>query len=187
MFNYVSMQDFEVLKQRWMKELAAECPNIDSRIVTTLKRFNTLPGVVSIWSCSGHTKKEFVASGGAPKFYTERQERYIIFAATPTAVNVFKGFAQYMQEMDRGDWSLVRPELTAEHLGWCFDTDPDTGKTAYTSRTYPCWTLKISYNNLSDKPADVKMAAAIHHAMENIWAEMIEYLVNYCEKEPVCQ
>lgn len=186
MFNYVSIDDFETLRQRWMKELAEGCPSIDKRIVKTVKRFNTLPGVVSIWSCSGHTKDEYEANNEM-KFYNERQERYIIFAANPAAANVFKGFAQYLNDMDRSDWALVRPELITAHLGWAFDINPATGKVIYTMRTYPCWTLQVSYNNLADKDGDAEMARLIHESMEEIWEGMIDYLINYCEKEPVCQ
>lgn len=179
MFNCVSQEKFDILKKRWEQELAAGYPNIDERIVTTLKRFNTLPGVVSVWSCSGHTYKEMELKGQSD-FYKPLQDRYITFVISPDAHRVFEGFEQYLREMDRTDWGLFRPELIAQHLGWCFDTDPETGRVIVTMQTYPCWTLKIHHNNLSGKRKDRKMAQVIAEAMESAWARMIDYLVDYC-------
>lgn len=179
MFNYASMQDFDVLKQRWMKELADGCQNIDKRLVKTLKRFNTLPGVVSVWCCSGHTRAEHEARNTTLP-YEDRQKRNIIFVVAPAAASVFKAFAQYIATMQHNDWALVRPELKTSDLIWCFDDEP-------TLRRYPIWTLQVSYSNLTETNREPnEMSKAIHEAMEAIWEEMIEYLIDYCEKEPVC-
>lgn len=180
MFNYVSIQDFDVLKQRWMKELSNGCPSIDERLVKTLKLFNTLPGVVSVWCCSGHTRAEYEERGDTFP-YEDLQKRNIIFAATPASATVFKAFTQWLATLEHDDWSLVRPMLKTSDLVWCFDGGIEL-------RRYPIWILEVSYSNLTEvnsEPND--MSKVIHDAMEAIWEDMIDYLITYCEKEPVCQ
>ena len=183
MFNYVSITQFDTLKQRWADELRAGCANIDPRITDTLKKFNTLPGVVSVWSCSGHTKAEMIEAK-TERFYNNQQARYIIFAATPAAVPVFQAFEHYLRTVDHYDWSITRPELKTYALYWGYDKDPVSGLGIMTTELYPCWELKIRYNNYDEGSAED--VALLHDAVESAWQGLIDFLlVAACTKEPV--
>lgn len=175
MFNLVDDADFNKLKYRWDQQLAKGCPDIDERIVESLKQFNSINGVISIWSCSGHTKAEHLDNNGNVRTYTDRQERYIMFAANQQSTNLFHVLSEYMKQMDREDWALVRPNLHTSLLTWCFGkTDKSLELPEHPLRLYPCWRLSIHYNNLDSDP---EMSKDIHMEMERIWLDMINYIV----------
>lgn len=183
MFNLVSSDDYDVLCRRWVKQQASDCSDVDPRIVESLKRFNTIKGVVSIWSCSGHTKAEHLEQPKNPNTYESRQTRYIIFAVTEQGVNIFRALESYMQQMDRDDWALLRPELKTSLLNWCFsDRNHANDLTLNSLRLYPCWNIAMHYHHLEDNPEITKL---IHEGLEENWSNMIDYIVNFCNKEPV--
>lgn len=176
MFSLVSNEDYNILKYRWEQQLAKGCPDIDERIVESLKRFNTIDGVVSIWSCSGHTKAEHFVTQGNVRTYTGHQERYILFVVNKQGISVFDALSAYMMQMDRGDWALVRPMLNTSLLTWCFGNGTQPSHlTADALRLYPCWRISMHYNNLTKRKS--KMAKVIHDEMERIWLEMIDFIV----------
>lgn len=169
MFNYASQEKFDILKKRWEQELAAGCPDIDPRMVDTLKVFNTLPGVVSIWSCSGHTKEEQEAKN---KTFAERQRRHVLFAARPGSEELFVAFSHWCATQDNEDWSLARPELSTFDLVWCFKTLPN-GEVAMgdIGGLYPAWKLSMSYFEREDLPA----------YMTEQWDSLVRFITDYCK------
>lgn len=181
MFNLVSSDDYDVLCRRWVKQQAKDCCDIDPRVVENLKRFNTIDGVVSTWSCSGHTKAEHLATHGNTNNYESRQDRYIMFVVTEQGANIFHALESYMQQMDRDDWALTRPDLKTCLLNWCF-SDRTEHIELTTRRLYPSWCISMYYHHLEDNP---EMTKLIHEGLEENWSNMIDYIVNFCNKEPV--
>lgn len=175
MLNVLNDTDFNTLVTRWHVTVAEDISDVDKRMIDSLMKFNTIPGVVSIWSCSGHTLKEHEESGAPLEHYTERQSREIIFAINEQGWNAVKAFETYCLTMDKDDWGLVRPEISAFQLIWCFDENLSC------DRLYPCWCVKMHYNNTTDPES--KIAKIIHTQMEALWDEMITFMVNYCKTE----
>lgn len=183
MFNLVSSDDYDVLCRRWVNQQANDCRDIDPRIVDTLKRFNTIKGVVSIWSCSGHTQAEYLLEHPNGNDYESRQDRYIMFAVTEQGVNIFRALESYLQQMSRENWALTRPELKTSLLNWCFGDGSHSDRlTLDTRRLYPNWRISMYYHHLEDNP---EMTKFIHAGLEENWSNMIDYIVNFCNKEPV--
>ncbi|QXO10080.1 hypothetical protein pEaSNUABM37_00119 [Erwinia phage pEa_SNUABM_37] len=167
MFNYVSQDQFNVLKRRWEIELAEGCPSIDPRLVESLKAFNALPGVVSIWSCSGHTKAEQEADN---EKFEERQDRNIIFAIRPGSENLFAAFAAWSEVQEHSEWSLTRPVMSTFNLVWCFKEHPDGTITIDDiGGLYSAWKLNMSYYEHEDLP----------FYMSQQWDYLINFLGDY--------
>lgn len=182
MFNLVSSDDYDVLVRRWVNQQANDCRDIDPRIVDTVKRFNTIDGVVSTWSCSGHTKAEYLLAHPNGNNYESRQDRYIMFAVTEQGTSIFRALESYMQQMDRDDWALTRPDLKTCLLNWCFGDGRSDNLTLNSLRLYPCWSISMYYHHLEDNP---EMTKCIHAGLEENWSSMIDYIINFCNKEPV--
>lgn len=164
MFNYVTQEQFDILKKRWEQELAAGCPSIDPRLVDTLKMFNKLPGVVSIWSCSGHTKEEQLK---VSEKFESLQERYIIFAIRPGCEPMFEAFSNSGANTDQSDWNITRPHLKTCKVVWCF-REAEDGQILSDDigDLYPIWELSFNYHEYEDIPL----------WMDDVWGDLITAL-----------
>lgn len=72
----VSAEDFEFFTKR--SNYALSKPGcIDPRIIETVDLINRFPGITTVWSCSGHTREEYLAND--PENVYERDKWYVVY------------------------------------------------------------------------------------------------------------
>lgn len=169
MFNKVNDYEFGVLKKRSAKLAEDNYEGIDTRIIPSLKRFNTLEHVTAVWSCSGHNREECKAM---KRRWRNHQKRYIIFVAHGVESNqVFLAFESWMSNLDFELESLFRPELKTYRLDWCSDENGGMCKPDH-SRSYFAWEIVFCFheNTVSEE------------LVEETWSDMVDHLIHSCER-----
>lgn len=144
MFNLLTERDYDGFVERYLQTDLSE---IDPRMLPVLQEFNKIPGVVSIWCCSGHTSEEM--GGKAPRY----QFPYIIFGATKDAEQMFKRFERWIQTLSVNQWKQHRPKLKTSMLS----AAPYADKYNLSGEIYPCWELTIRGDFGKDKTGQKTM------------------------------
>ena len=144
MFNLLTERDYDGFVERYLQTDLSE---IDPRMLPILHEFNKIPGVVSIWCCSGHTVEEM--GGKAPRY----QFPYIIFGATKDAEQLFKRFEQWNQTQSVAQWRQTRARLRTSML----TTSPTMDKLNLSTTIYPTWELNIRGDFGKDKTGQKTM------------------------------
>lgn len=144
MFNLLAERDYDGFVERYLQTDLSE---IDPRMLPVLQEFNKIPGVVSIWCCSGHTVEEM--DGKAPRY----QFPYIIFGATKDAELMFKRFERWCQTLTVEQWKQLRPKLKSLMLL----NPPKMNSLELSNSLYPCWELSIRGDFGKDKTGQKTM------------------------------
>lgn len=153
MFNYVSDEHFQFLKMRWEK---TNREKIDPRILDSVIQFDTLEGVIPVWSCSGHTVSEQVAKKG--KFHM-CQERYIYFAVAQGHHIIFQKFNDWMRELKRPEYLCIRPVMSTTLLN-------------LNNQLHPYWKIFFRYKLDKDNGGNDPVQ------LEKYWNNFIHYLTS---------
>lgn len=159
----VSKDQFRVLKERWQQVVDNNYKGIDHRIVSSLCMLNEIPGIATVWCCSGHTHDETSVSG---KGHYSMQRRYIsfVFENYDTQVKVCEVINQWRLGRSLEDWRLVNDSFMSYSKIWCFKKLPAEERR---SSRYSLWNLGLTYNR------DFLASVAI---MEREWSKLITSL-----------
>lgn len=111
MQHLVSNEDFELLRKRWLKTTQK---HLDPRLVTTLSRFNQIKGLVTVFSCSGHTLKEIEKN---PELCTDN-EIQIIFVINKEGQRFYDVYRKWLDQLSSDKWVDFRPSLSFDKLAW---------------------------------------------------------------------
>jgi hypothetical protein len=144
MFNLLTERDYTAFEERYLQTAPEE---IDPRMLPVIQEFNKIPGVISIWSCSGHTSEE--RGEKAPRY----QFPSIIFGATKDAEQMFKRFEKWCQTLSVEQWKRLKPKLNCSMLL----STPITSSIELSNPIYPCWGLSIRGDFGKDKTGQETM------------------------------
>lgn len=142
MFPTLTDDQFDVLTKRYAT--VDPLKHIDERIRGLVQTLGEQPGVVPIWSCSGHTHEEQLAKD--PESESEpdpNDDGHVIFGINRTgAATIFK-LTRFLHEMVDYDkiWRTLRPSLSCKSLLWAFSENfhDDVQKKVL----YQCWELNF--------------------------------------------
>ena len=160
MFNVLDNARFDILKERTTRVLGTT-DALDERMKPSLIKLNTLPGIATVWSCSGHTEEECKAKN---KTYNEYQERYVIFVIDESGWEILESFSEWSKQLRKEYWMYFRPRLTTGELVWKLDDDRLISSNR---QRYPFWEITMSYPDVSNESREV---------LEEMWVDMINYL-----------
>lgn len=138
----VSKDQFRILKERWQSVEDSNYEGIDPRMVSTLCMLNDIPGVVTIWCCSGHTHEELKA---ANRRHRGIQRRHVSFAfSNYDVLKKFNEIIEYWRlRQSYVNWSMLRDHFSSYQLVWCFGKKPnDVGRL----QRYTTWNFEVRYN-----------------------------------------
>jgi len=109
----ITQAQYNTLKKRW-KNVRTKSPEVlDEGSHEILDAFNSIPGLVTVWSCVGHTEDE-------------DQPHYILCALTAEAVktieNIFESLIIAVKKRwDEPEFDYHHFELLLNFLHWGFD------------------------------------------------------------------
>ena len=107
----ITQEQFDILQRRFIAVILAKV--IDERIEGLAKVFSCLPGVVPVWSCSGHPEGE-----------TDRMNDrgHIVLAITEQGEKYIERLHDFIMGMEYSkDWEELCPGISFCKLIWCFD------------------------------------------------------------------
>lgn len=111
MEHLVSDDDFNQLRGRWLKTLPK---HVDTRISAALNKFNQVKGVVTVFSCSGHTKEELLSN---PQL-SDDNDVQVIFAINEEGQDFIKSYIEWLDKLSVDKWLFMRPKLSLIKLAW---------------------------------------------------------------------
>lgn len=143
--HHVNPEVYEIINQRWLRN--RNHPKIcDIHLKNFIQRFNTVDGLKTVWSCSGHTREE----QGRPspddisKFITRS---YIAFAMTEGNEEILQGLSNWLvSEEVRRCKETIRLSIKWDwlNLGGLTRDQP------HKNIVYPIFSLEIRYNPYKD-------------------------------------
>lgn len=143
MFNKVNDEIFEAVTLRY---LTTDPNEYDPRIVPILVEFNKIKGVVSLFSCSGHTEAE--RGEKVPRY----QSAYILFAASKDSTAFFERYEKYLDTLTVEEYRKLRPTLsTSKRI-------PPPNLQNKINGLYNAWKLSIVVDFGADKTGEKTMA-----------------------------
>lgn len=171
MFNLLNEKESKFFCERWKKYVLDDFPGCDKRIKRSLVQLSIMPGLVPMWSCSGHTLKE--QSVLNRKFYVA-QTRYIIFGVykdvnslEETHTLVFERFEKWYRNLNLKTFRSFRPRLETTFL----TNRSEPGE--YTIS--PVWKLSFNYK-LQYKEG---LLGVDPTNLEVEWDKLISFLTEY--------
>lgn len=144
--------------------------DLDERMIPILERFNKIPGVVSIFCCSGHLVTE-------PDF-DERNHRqsHIIFAVEEGQVGIQERFSQWLSNLTWNDWKISKPQLMMINLMLPFRSIYPSGY--IDSARYNAWELAMDFHS---DAGDIAIKESVR-----LWDSLLSYLtIGVAETENV--
>ncbi len=175
MFNSVTEKQFETLRKRFALVAEANFKGLDERIIRTVKRLAAVPGVVPIWSCSGHPAAEQLARRPERKVATA-QRRHVVFAVCGAKDAFFEGFSDWHLNLPYDKFLNYRPTLKATFLNWGFDENGHSVK-GQKGTIYPVWDLSFTYALESSEPTQDRNLFVDPASLEKYWQSVIDNMI----------
>ena len=101
----VSEKEFDLFYQEY-QTLRDE--DLDPRMVAVVRKFNTLPNIVTRFCCSGHYKKE------RPNDYSCTP--HLIFVSKADINSILLAFQCWVNTLQRERWLILRPSISLVNL-----------------------------------------------------------------------
>lgn len=133
MFHTVPDGDFKKLKER-TNQLLLNPQGVDKAIVPFLSAFNEIPGVTTVFSCSGGSSEG--------KSHKPRPTRFVTLVVTESGFRAIKALHDWMESLSVDAWRRYRPKLVAQRL-----------RSKNTLSHYPVWVFQT--NNLVNNQSDL--------------------------------
>ena len=134
--------------------------DLDERMIPILERFNKIPGVVSIFCCSGHLVTE-------PDFDERNHcQSHIIFAVEEGHSGIHERFSQWLSNLTYNDWKISKPQLMMINLMLPFRSIYPSGY--MDSTRYNAWELSLDFH--SDAGEDAVKES------NRLWTSLLNYL-----------
>lgn len=165
---YVTPEQLAVFKHKANEVFTNEPELIDQKILRLVMLINNIPGIATVFSCSGHTLEElerqhtkawndFVDENREteptfnetfPEFEPEdTQVAHVIFVASEEGKEFLVSYGKWLAAMTRDEWILRRPELQAFQL-MAKDSE------AIGSSFYMAWKLQVDFHLSQEGPED---------------------------------
>lgn len=148
MKHYITEKQLAVLKKRNQLVIESSYENIDRGIIPLLDIMNKFPGVVTIWSRSGHTIEEQIKEKENKEDgdkISPLQSYNVIFGITEEGEGFINAFLEWINQLLYDEWLTTRPKLTMLKLNWCFGKDI-TNAAHINKLLYKAWKLDLTYN-----------------------------------------
>lgn len=179
MFHYVTVEQFDILSKRFGLVKESSFGGVDARIVPTLEKLSAVPGIVPVWSCSGHPSAEQLRRK-PEKPIRVIQSRYVIFSVTGDCADWFTRYDEWCSKLPYEVFLKYRPGLSAIYLNWGFGPDGKSVK-GQKDDIYPLWKLEFTYRLHSPDNTEDKKDAIDPDDLEREWASLIDCMVQYRE------
>lgn len=138
--HFCAKDEFEYLTNRYKEEVESGYASIDKPILPLIKAFNSIPGVVTTWSCSGH---QFVGDKEAMTIIEKAEDTwYLSFVITAEAKWFIEMLLEEIGNLNNKAFISVRPELSATKLLSLLSLAGDEDANSW----YNCWDIRGSYN-----------------------------------------
>lgn len=138
--HFCAKDEFEYLTNRYKEEVESEYASIDKPILPLIKAFNSIPGVVTTWSCSGH---QFDQDKKAMMIIEKASDTwYLSFVITAEAKWFIEMLLEEIGNLNNRTFISVRPELSATKLLSLLSLAGDEDANSW----YNCWNIRGSYN-----------------------------------------
>ena len=102
--HLITEVQFQQLRERYAR---CDPQDLDPRIIPTLIALNKIPGVVTIFSCSGHT---FVELENNPELCSD-QKTDIIIGITEEGLDFIRIAQLWLAELNFNAWATYRPNI----------------------------------------------------------------------------
>lgn len=131
----------------------------DPRSIEFVKFFASLPGITTVWCCSGHTEQEqrekYIASQAKkgeeldPNWLPREEDGHVIFVTNDTGLGArsIEALMKYINAVDNDTWRMFRPTLEFTSLRWIWAIRGEAIAMVLKGHIprYPCW--KFKYND----------------------------------------
>lgn len=170
MFNKLNEAEKEYFINRWRAYIKYNCAGVDERIRSSVEAIAKVPGVVPLWSCSGHTLDEQEAK---MRKIHRLQTRYVVFGIydDPSCFDdpsiIFEQFDRWYRTISYDVFKTFRPRLEATYLA-----NKMEGRNKSIS---PVWKLSFTYR-LSSKE-DTFGEDPLN--LDDVWNELIAELTKF--------
>lgn len=170
MFNHVDQDQFDTLAQRYRLLVGSDFKGVDPLIKETVEKIWGTPGLVPVWSCSGHTGEEQLAKKKEAKVVSRGQERKIYFASLEGQNEPFENFHWWAEKITYDTFHRFKPTLSAIRLHWGFNPDGTSNpELKGNGLTYALWKLSFSFTLTPDWQLPPNL--------NTVWDGMIEAMI----------
>lgn len=126
--HYVSEETLHKLQARFERLINDKTVHVDPKILDLVIKINRIPGIVTCFSCSGHTEEEERARHDANEEtkqedmvrrvfkYNPNQQADVIFVATKKGQPFLDAISTWMMKINQFDYRVFKPKLSMLRL-----------------------------------------------------------------------